>query len=439
MMILLTIIVTAIISGEKFYSYNKVDQNKLSDMGIKGFTALGIALLVSAIIMPFIVKNYYDSRIVNYQNLTDIGAVGDFIGGTTVAFLTAASVVLLLATIIMQRKEIKISQQSIEELVKQTEASVKQAEEARKETQITNETMKRQQFETTFFNVINLHHTILKEINIEGKTGRAAIELLYQYVISQYQNNISKYYAKQLKEEVLSDELKQLSELAEQWFMSKNLSGFLNQTAQNLTGYSILRSDSKELLELYKSIEDGTNSEWTIKEEEHSQFFNNHLKGNLERYKEILQQVNFQYSKVNILNKYKKNKYFMIFNENYEFNPKKELKVLAYEQVYKENENEIGHYYRNLYRLVKLIQEEQFDSDEKINALEKRKYRGILRAQLSSFELLMIFYNVVYSKKGKEFKKLLLNTNFFDDHLIHEDFIWNNDSEELASLDKRQA
>ncbi|MGE7640837.1 hypothetical protein [Peribacillus frigoritolerans] len=36
----------------------------------------------------------------------------------------------------MQRKEIKISQQGIVELIKQTEASVKQAEEARKETQI---------------------------------------------------------------------------------------------------------------------------------------------------------------------------------------------------------------------------------------------------------------------------------------------------------------
>ncbi|PEO44438.1 hypothetical protein CN563_19820 [Bacillus sp. AFS026049] len=45
---------------------------------------------------------------------------------------------MLLATIIMQRKEIKISQQGIVELIKQTEASVKQAEEARKETQITN-------------------------------------------------------------------------------------------------------------------------------------------------------------------------------------------------------------------------------------------------------------------------------------------------------------
>ena len=110
----------------------------------------GLGLLIVAGFMPFKVKEYYETKIEDYKTIADLGAVGDFIGGTTVAFLTAASTVFLLATIIMQRKEIKISQQNIEELVKQTAASVEQAEEARKETQVTNETMKRQQFETTF-------------------------------------------------------------------------------------------------------------------------------------------------------------------------------------------------------------------------------------------------------------------------------------------------
>ncbi|PGW74546.1 putative phage abortive infection protein [Bacillus thuringiensis] len=32
---------------------------------------------------------------------------------------------------------------------------------------------------------------------------------------------------------------------------------------------------------------------------------------------------------------------------------------------------------------------------------KKRKYRGILRAQLSSFELLVLFYNISYPEKGK--------------------------------------
>ncbi|MEM5591914.1 putative phage abortive infection protein [Niallia circulans] len=51
---------------------------------------------------------------------------------------------------------------------------------------------------------------------------------------------------------------------------------------------------------------------------------------------------------------------------------------------------------------MKIIQETVFDdSSIENNEKEKKKYRGILRAQLSSFELLMLFYNVVYSDKGE--------------------------------------
>jgi len=168
---------------------NKSKESKLSDISVIILTILGVLFIITSIAMPFIIRNYYKSRIVNYKTLANIGAVGDFIGGTTVAFLTASSVVLLLATIIMQRKEIKISQQSIEELVKQTASSVKQAEEARKETQITNETMKKQQLETTFFNMLSLHHQIVNSIKTtKGFTGREAIENLKEI----YENRILK-------------------------------------------------------------------------------------------------------------------------------------------------------------------------------------------------------------------------------------------------------
>lgn len=146
---------------------------------------VGIALLFIAVKMPFKVYEHFvpksaSLKIVDYKDVRDLGAIGDFIGGTTVAFLTAASTVFLLATIIMQRKEIKISQRNIEELVKQTTASIKQAEEAKKETQITNQTMKKQQFETTFFNMLQLHHQIVENIQLRTKhedlRGRKAIE-----------------------------------------------------------------------------------------------------------------------------------------------------------------------------------------------------------------------------------------------------------------------
>ncbi|MEM5598393.1 putative phage abortive infection protein [Niallia circulans] len=93
---------------------------------------------------------------------------------------------------------------------------------------------------------------------------------------------------------------------------------------------------------------------------------------------------------------------FKNFYKDYKDNPIFDYKKETYETVFDKNESVIGHYYRNLYRIMKIIQETVFDdSSIENNEKEKKKYRGILRAQLSSFELLMLFYNVVYSDKGE--------------------------------------
>lgn len=159
-----------------------IQDDKKVESYIKFLTRLGMSLLFVALAMPFIIRGLFKSKVKGYTSVADLGTVGDFIGGTTVAFLTASSVILLLATIIMQRKEIKISQQSIEELVKQTAASVEQAEQARKETQITNETMKQQQIESTFFNMLSLHHQIVNSLSFgndkKSYIGREAISRL---------------------------------------------------------------------------------------------------------------------------------------------------------------------------------------------------------------------------------------------------------------------
>ncbi len=281
---------------------------KLSDLGIWGFTLLGVLLLFTAGIMPFLVKIYYDGRIQNYENLTQLGPIGDFIGGTTVAFLTAASVALLLATIIMQRKEIKISQQSIEELVKQTEASVKQAEEARKETQITNDTMKKQQFETTFFNMLNL---------------------LQQIVNNMRETKYSSFYG----------------------------------TTFDYTGREVF----KRIKEAYDKILDSNPHGKYINQSELDEMF----KGFLDKYS-----------------------------------------------------NEIGHYMRFNYRIVKFIVDNVAnDHNEQKNIYketgrdtiigDRRYYFGMLRAQWSTSELELILINSLYGKHYK-FKNLILKYDVLD-------------------------
>lgn len=61
----------------------------------------------------------------------------------------------------------------------------------------------------------------------------------------------------------------------------------------------------------------------------------------------------------------------------------------------------LDHYYRHLYRIFKYID----DADSKlINTKKKYEYASIVRATLSQYELIMLFYNGFYHQK---FKKLI--------------------------------
>ncbi|AKE15665.1 putative phage abortive infection protein [Bacillus cereus] len=430
--------------SEEKKPHKKSTMSAIQDGFIWFFFLGGLILLVTAVAMPFKVKEYYETKIEGYKTIADLGPVGDFIGGTTVALLTAASVVLLLATIIMQRKEIKISQQSIEELVKQTEASIAQANEARKETRITNETMKQQQFETTFFNMINLQHNILKEIQYGDYAGREAIVTLYGELKNIYDNEIyNQYRTEFINDKVNLGNIDSLSDLVKQkligwelgYYIHEFYSHFMPNTNENG------EDDFSEEDAFHKSLSDGTDREWNKIKADVIRNFEKDIKDKREKCGEILEDFDFKLHYENKNNNNNNNnikhEYITEFKMNYADDTLRKIKQGSYEELYKRHEKIIGHYYRNLYRIVKLIQNTTFDneSQERDNE-EKRKYRGILRAQLSSFELLMLFYNISYSEKGEKFKELIAGVNFFDDHLIEESFIWKNDVKEVANLNK---
>ncbi|MFK4313135.1 MULTISPECIES: putative phage abortive infection protein [unclassified Bacillus (in: firmicutes)] len=408
------------------------------DTGSRILTRIGIVLIPMAILMPWIVVHF------DLKSLGDFGAVGDFIGGTTVTFLTGASVFLLIATNRMQRKELQMSRQSIDEMVKQTEASVEQmkasvqqAEEAKKETQITNETMKRQQFETTFFNMINLHHNILKELRYNDKVGRDAISEFYAELKGIYINSIYREHKLSILKE---GDIEKLNELTIQFLIAQRLSEYEKNIIEVhcnplwVQGY-YTHFDKEKFSELQAVRNAGNDELWNKFEDNLIKSFDRDIKDNREECIKVLDSYDLKWYGEQKKEIQIKHEFITKFENEYYVETLTSLKYSAYERLYKEHENVIGHYYRNLYRIVKLIQNNTFDSEshEQDNE-EKRKYRGILRAQLSSFELLMLFYNISYSEKGKNFKKLIAGINFFDDHLIEEDFIWKNDVKELASL-----
>jgi hypothetical protein len=68
---------------------------------------------------------------------------------------------------------------------------------------------------------------------------------------------------------------------------------------------------------------------------------------------------------------------------------------------YKLNEPSLGPYFRTLYHVFKLIDRQAFLSEQ-----EKIDYANIARAQLSRFELALLFYDVL-TPYGTEFKPLI--------------------------------
>lgn len=70
----------------------------------------------------------------------------------------------------------------------------------------------------------------------------------------------------------------------------------------------------------------------------------------------------------------------------------KERVLAVYEPLHRHYQSELGHYFRNLYTVVKYVDESEVE--------DPKRYTNIIRAQLSSDELLMLFYNCL-SRWGK--------------------------------------
>lgn len=75
-----------------------------------------------------------------------------------------------------------------------------------------------------------------------------------------------------------------------------------------------------------------------------------------------------------------------------------QLIPIAYKKFYEEHQANIGHYYRNLYNIVRFVKDSDTD--------DKWFYIRVVRAQLSVFELSLLFYNCL-SGPGKGFKPLV--------------------------------
>lgn len=71
----------------------------------------------------------------------------------------------------------------------------------------------------------------------------------------------------------------------------------------------------------------------------------------------------------------------------------------GYHLFFEQNQNDLGHYFRNLYHIIKYIDKSDID--------KKKTYTNFVRAQLSSYELVLIFYNCLTDYGNEKFKPLI--------------------------------
>lgn len=408
---------------------------------------VGWMFVFVAVLTPTVLLIKLNSSL-NLEQFGSLGSIGDFLGGTTVGLLSLTSIVFVVATISMQKKELALQRK---ELTMQKD----ELKKTREEFELSNKTLLKQQFENTFFNMINLHHNILKDLKLEKNekvfSGRYVFEQQYEQLKRLYNNVIKQdFFNEKIHQLVNSEEIKKINQITKILYLKEKRDEVFDLLEENISSYTYYdQYDEIQIDSRYYEAEDKiyneTDTYWLKIKKDAETYFENNMKNNREVCRDYLLTTKrmFDYVlKEQESNKLSKDFFFddttinflLEFKKNFLLSPLKRLKNNAYEFMYDRNEEVIGHYFRNLYRIIKFIQDEKFSADIEENELEQRKYRGILRAQLSSIELLMLFYNITYSEKGKKFSDLILNKNFFDDHLVKSKFLWTNDSQELRKI-----
>lgn len=77
----------------------------------------------------------------------------------------------------------------------------------------------------------------------------------------------------------------------------------------------------------------------------------------------------------------------------------------AYDSLWEQSQSDLGHYFRGLYNVFRYLSEHDFN--------DRKQYGNIARAQLSDFELVVLFYNCL-SERGKNFIRYAKEFAIFD-------------------------
>lgn len=137
----------------------------------------GIALFfIAIIIFSFNDWNFSINKNIELERLTGLA---DFISGFVGPIWALVGVILFYVALTEQRKDFATNREALQSQTKALEQQIVEFElqreelsETREVFRIQTETFRKQQFESTFFNLVNLHHLIVNSINLSKRVPK---------------------------------------------------------------------------------------------------------------------------------------------------------------------------------------------------------------------------------------------------------------------------
>lgn len=282
------------------------------------FVWFGVAIAILSIL-------YYSCK--NNEMGFGLNLLGDFMSGTVASIWSLAGLFFIYVAFLGQKQQ--LLNQQLEIMYSQLEVKYTRLELAgqKKEMSKQNKTLKQQKFENTFFQMLNLFHSITNSLEIRRNVDK---EIIYSG------RDCFKYFVKELEKE----EAKFIESLNH----IDNITSFNNP------------SESSTL--------------------------------NLKQIQDI------------------------------------------YDIVYQKHKSNLSHYFRTLYHIVKFIDESEIKN--------KRKYISITRAQLSSYEQVLLYYNCIHQNGNKRFKPYIEKYSLLhniDANELLDDSHYKNDFYSLSAFD----
>lgn len=307
--------------------------------------AIAFALIAMAFFAPFL---FTRNSATEEFDFTKTGAIGDTIGGLMNPFIALAGVIVTGLAFYMQYRanllqrdlfniQSKNDKDSFEEEIKLNKEQFQQ--------QILSQERqnKIQQFEAQFYEMVRLHKENVNEIEIPAKR-RVSEAWPFQYE---------------------------------------------SHTVTKRNAFLEFKKEFETILSQIPQCELKEINQETIKEA-YGYFFWGLGKDYLEAEDQVSAQLHQDdKSLANILSKLKNHQ----FDRQHDINSNLYFNIIAFEG----HSGILGHYFRHLYHTVKFVVEQK---DDFLSYKKKIKYLKVLRAQLSNYEQIMMFYNWVAGYGG---------------------------------------